>query len=66
MRIDEMRELSTQELEAELSAARQRLFELRRQKAVGQLEHGEEVRTARKEIAKLETIKRERELQIKR
>ncbi len=66
MSISEMRELSAQELEAELSAARQRLFELRRKKAVGQLEHGEEVRAARKEVAKLETIKRERQLQIKR
>ncbi len=66
MNIKEMRELSLNELEEQLSAARQHLFELRRKKAVGQLEHGEEVRAARKEIAKLETIKREHELQIKR
>ena len=66
MEIKEMRELSIPELEQELNLQSQKLFELRRKKAVGQLEHGEEVRATRKEIAKLETIRREHQLQIKR
>ena len=66
MEIKEMRELSIPELEQELNLQRQKLFELRRKKAVGQLEHGEEVRATRTEIAKLETIRREHQLQIKR
>ncbi|MEE3426511.1 MAG: 50S ribosomal protein L29, partial [Candidatus Enteromonas sp.] len=43
---------------------RAQLFELRRKKAVGQLEHGEEIRAVRKDIAKAETVKREKELNI--
>lgn len=66
MNIKEMRELTPQELDETLSGLRQHLFDLRRRKAVGQLEHGEEVNSVRKEIAKLLTIKRERELQIGR
>lgn len=66
MNLKEMRELSPKELDENLGLLRERLFELRRKKAVGQLEHGEEVRSVRKEIAKLETIKRERALQIGR
>jgi Ribosomal L29 protein. len=31
---------------------------------VGQLEHAEQIRAVRKDIAKAETIKRQRELQI--
>ncbi len=66
MNIKEIRELSPAELDENLASLRQKLFDLRRQKAVGQLEHGEEVRSVRKQIAKLETVKRERQLQIGR
>lgn len=66
MNIKEIRELTPQELDETLYNLRQRLFDLRRRKAVGQLEHGEEVAAVRKDIAKLLTIRRERELQIGR
>lgn len=66
MEIKEIRELTPAELEETLAANRQKLFELNRKKAVGQLEHPEEIRVVRKTIAKLETVKRERALQIAR
>lgn len=66
MQVKELRELSAQELDEKLASLRQQLFELRRKQAVGQLEHGEEIRNVRKDIAKAETVKRERALQIER
>ena len=64
MEVKEFRELSPEELEAKIYELRSTLFELRRKKAVGQLEHGEEVRRVRKDIAKAETVKRERQLNL--
>lgn len=64
MEIKEFRKMDAKELDEKIAALRVNLFELRRKKAVGQLEHGEEVRAVRKDIAKAETVKRERELQI--
>ncbi len=64
MEIKEIRALSPQELSEKIAALRQRAFELQRQKAVGQIEHPEEIHHVRKDLAKAETVKRERELQI--
>ena len=64
MKVKEFRELSVKELDEKLYDLRAQLFELRRKKAVGQLEHGEEIRAVRKDIAKAETVKREKELNI--
>jgi large subunit ribosomal protein L29 len=66
MTVKEFREMDPKELDEKIAALQQHLFELRREKAVGQLEHGEEVARVRKDIAKAKTVKRERELQIKR
>ena len=57
MEAKEFRELTSEELKEEL-------FELRRKKAVGQLEHGEQVRLVRKDLAKAETVKRQKALGI--
>ncbi|MDD3207155.1 MAG: 50S ribosomal protein L29 [Bacilli bacterium] len=65
MKISELREMSNEELNEKVYLLKEQLFNLRRKKAVGQLEHGEEVRRVRKDIAKAYTIKRERELGIK-
>ncbi len=64
MEVKEFRELSTKELDEKLYDLRAQLFELRRKKAVGQLERGEQIRAVRKDIAKAETVKREKELNI--
>lgn len=64
MEIKEFRELSPVELDQKIYDLKSELFELRRKKAVGQLEHGEQVRNIRKDIAKAMTVKRERELNL--
>ena len=62
MKINEVRELSTSELKEKLYSLKEQLFELRRKKAVGALERGEDVITVRKDIARVNMVLREREL----
>jgi len=62
MKVNEFRQMTPTELSDKIYELKQQLFELRRKKAVGQLEHGELVHTLRKDLAKAETVKREREL----
>jgi len=62
MEAKEFRELSSQELDEKIYELKSQLFELRRKKAVGQLEHGEDIHRIRKDIAKAETVKREKAL----
>ena len=65
MKVNELRELSASELDEKIYSLKEELFNLRRRKAVGQLEHGEEVRRVRKDIARALMVKRERELGVK-
>lgn len=65
MKISEVREIPTNELKEKLYALKENLFELRRKKAVGALEHGEEVTRVRKDIARVLMVLRERELEAK-
>ena len=62
MKISEVRELSNTELKEKLYSLKEQLFELRRKKAVGTLERGEEVIGVRKDIARVNMVLREREL----
>lgn len=65
MKVSEIREMSSEELNEKVYSLKEELFNLRRRKAVGQLEHGEEVRKVRKDIARIKLVLRERELGIK-
>lgn len=65
MKVKEFRELTNEELSEKIYSLKEELFNLRRKKAVGQLEHGEEVRKVRKDIARAYMVQRERELGIK-
>ncbi len=65
MKVSEFRELTNEELNEKIYSLKEDLFNLRRKKAVGQLEHGEEVRRVRKDIARAYMVQRERELGIK-
>jgi len=64
MKLSEIREMPTSELSAKVYELQQQLFELRRKKAVGALEHGEQVNYVRKDIARCLMVLRERELNI--
>jgi len=63
MKARELREMSDEELRQELENYRKELFNLRHQKVVGQLDNPAQMRKARREIARILTILRERELQ---
>lgn len=65
MKVSEIREMSSEELNEKLYSLKEELFNLRRKKAVGQLEHGEEVKRVRKDIARVKLVMRENELGIK-
>ncbi len=62
--IDELRQLTDDELTAKVREAKEELFNLRFQAATGQLESHGRLGAVRKEIARLYTIIRERELGI--
>jgi large subunit ribosomal protein L29 len=58
----ELKELSSQELTERLGELKQELFNLRFQQATGQLSNHMVIRECRKNIARVKTIIREREL----
>ena len=60
----ELRELGDQELVGKLRESKEELFNLRFQGATGQLENHGRLRAVRKEIARIYTVMRERELGI--
>jgi large subunit ribosomal protein L29 len=60
----DLRASSEQELDDKLAEAKIELFNLRFQAATGQLESHGRLRAVRKEMARIYTIKRERELGI--
>ena len=59
-----LRELSDDKLVDELGKAKAELFNLRFQSATGQLENSARLKAVRKDIARIYTIMRERELNI--
>lgn len=65
MKITEVRELSTEELNLKIYSLKEQLFNLRRMKATGQLENTSEIKNVRKDIARVYTVLKERELGIK-
>jgi len=58
----EFRELSEEELVTKLREAKAELFNLRVQSATGQLDNNRRLQVVRREIARIYTIMREREL----
>ena len=62
MKLSEIRQLSDAELANKLSDARQELMNLRFQVISGQLSDTSRIKISRREIARFETVLREREL----
>ena len=60
----DLRSSSPEELSSKLAEAKEELFNLRFQSATGQLESHGRLRAVRKEIARIYTVMRERELGI--
>ena len=61
-----LKEKTSEELVAELSALKSELFKLRFQHATSQLENPLKLKTVKKNIARVKTLIREMELGIKR
>lgn len=61
MKARQLRDLTDQELAEKMAETRQELFNLRFQSATGALENSARLRTAKREIARILTVKTERE-----
>ncbi len=61
---EELRDLSDDELDTKLAEAKEELFNLRFQLVTGQLDNPMAIKTMRKEIARILTVIRERELAV--
>jgi large subunit ribosomal protein L29 len=64
MKPSELRDLSDDESRTKLKELQEELFNLRFQLATGQIENVSRIRTVRRDIARLKTIHRERQLAL--
>ena len=62
MKVNEIREMSADELNQKLTSLKEELFNLRFQLATGQLENPMRIKDVKKTIARIKTIQREAEL----
>ena len=62
MKASEIREMSVEELQTKLTELKEELFNLRFQLAVNQLENSSRIGAEKKDIARVSTILRQREL----
>ena len=62
MKGNEIRELSTEEINKKLFEAKQELFNLRFQQATGNIEKPSRIRELRHTVARYKTVLREREI----
>ena len=62
MKASEIREMSSEELQTKLTELKEGLFNLRFQLAVNQLENSSRIGAVKKDIARVATILRQREL----
>ena len=62
MKASDLRELSVEELQTKLTELKEELFNLRFQLAVNQLENSNRIGAVKKDIARVSTVLRQREL----
>ena len=62
MKISEIRKLSNEEIAKEIETAKEELFNLRFNQATGNLEKPSRINELRKQVARMKTVLREREL----
>ncbi len=66
MKVTDIRKMSDQDLVQKLNDLKQELFNLRFQNATGQLENPNRIGLVKQDIARVKTIQRERELNIRK
>ena len=64
MKIQDIRDLSTQELEDKIKDLKEELFNLRFQQATNQLDNPVRIASVKKDIARVKTVLKEKELGI--
>ena len=64
MKIQDLRDLSTQELEDKIKDLKEELFNLRFQNATNQLDNPLRIASVKKDIARVKTVLKEKELGI--
>ena len=62
MKINEIREMSAEDLDKKLAELKEELFNLRFQMATGQCENPMKIREIKKSIARIKTIQRQNEI----
>lgn len=62
MKANEIRKLSTEEINTKINESKEELFNLRMEQATGSLEKPSRIRELRKQVARMKTILKEREL----
>ena len=63
MKVNEIRNLTTEEINAKIKESKQELFNLRFQQATGNLDKPSKIKDLRHTVARLKTVLRERELE---
>ena len=63
MKTNEIRKLSTEDINKKIAESKEELFNLRMKQATGSLENASRIRELRKTVARLKTILREREIE---
>lgn len=62
MKVEELRNLKTEELNQQVKDLKEQLFTMRFQKASGQLENPSSIKNVRKSIARILTVIKERQI----
>jgi large subunit ribosomal protein L29 len=62
MKINEIREMSAEDLDKKLAELKEELFNLRFQMATGQCENPMKIREVKKSIARIKTVQRQNEI----
>jgi len=64
MKVKEIRELNDEEIKQKYSELKEELFNLRVQQTIGQIEKPLKIRLARRDIAKIQTVAREKNINL--
>ena len=62
MKVEELRKLSDEQLNANITESKKELFELRLKQSTGSLDKPSQIKALRKTVARMKTILKEREL----
>ncbi len=65
MQAEKYRDLTDDELTSKMKDAKAELFNLRFQLATGQLDNPKRIKEIKKDIARIQTVRKEREIEIK-